>query len=118
MFRKQAKRQRKAPLNDASDAEIQALVAASPADKKAKDDGCESTAKCDEEDEFLKTLAAEYLSEDQTSTPKAGRPRCLTQSLNSSWLNTIDLKIVDDYSRRKLTLKSARKYRISGNDKI
>ena len=64
-----AKRQRKAPLDDASDAKIQALLAASPANKQAKDSGCESAAECDEEDEFLKTLAAEYLSEDQTSSP-------------------------------------------------
>ena len=36
---RKAKRQRKAPLTDASDAEIQALLAASPDDNQAKDDG-------------------------------------------------------------------------------
>ena len=77
-----AKRQRKAPLNDASDAEIQALLAASPADNQAKDDGCESAAECDEEDEFLKTLAAEYLSEDQTSSPVSAQ---FATILDKSW---------------------------------
>ena len=74
LFRKHAKqnsnkRQRKGPLNDASDAEIQVLLAASPADSQAKDDRCESALECDEGDDFRKTLSAEYLPEDQTSSP-------------------------------------------------
>ena len=77
-----AKRQRKAPLNDGSDAKIQALPAASPADNQAKDDGCESAAECDEEDEFLKTLAAEYLSEGQTSSPVSAQ---FATILGKSW---------------------------------
>ena len=77
-----AKRQRKAPLNDGSDAEIQALLAASPAENQAKDDGCENAAECDKEDEFLKTLAAEYLSEDQTSRSVSAQ---FATILNKSW---------------------------------
>ena len=75
-----AKRQRKALLNDA--------CAASPADNQAKDDGWESAAKCDEEDKFLKTLPAEYLSKDQTSPVSAQFATILDKSWSASLSDT------------------------------
>ena len=102
-----AKRRRKALPNEGSDAEVQALLATSNAENRADDAGCESAVECDEKDEFLKTLAAEYLSEDKTSSPvtaqlasiinKAGWRRYQTQSYKRKLLNTIVLKVVDSY---------------------
>ena len=102
-----AKRQRTALAHDGSDAEIHALLATSNAENQTDDAGCESAVECDEEDEFLKTLAAEYLSEDKTSSPVSAQ---FASIMNKSWsaslsntklkekmLNTIVLKIVDSY---------------------
>ena len=58
------------------------MLAASPAESQAKDDGCESAAECGDEEEFLKTLAAEYLSEDQTSSPVLAQYATI---LDKSW---------------------------------
>ena len=77
-----AKRQRHASLNEGSDAEIQALLAASSGDTRPDDDRSESPTECDEEDEFLKTLAAEYLSVDTTSKPVSAQ---LAAILDKSW---------------------------------
>ena len=124
-----AKRQRKAPLNDASDAEIQALLAASPAENQAKDDRCESALECDEGDDFRKTLAAEYLPEDQTSSPVSAQFTIILDKRWSALLSDTKRKVnLAKYdrpencgrllTRGRLTLKSGRENRISGSDKI
>ena len=77
-----AKQQRKALANEGSDAEIQALLPTSNAENQTDDAGCESAVECDEEDEFLKTLAAEYLSEDKTSSPVSAQ---FVSIKNKSW---------------------------------
>ena len=58
------------------------MLAAPPGDNQAKDDGCKSAVECDEEDEFLKTWATEYLSEDQTSSPVSAQ---FATILDKSW---------------------------------
>ena len=73
-----AKQQRKALANEGSDAEIQALLPTSNTENQTD----ESAVECDEEDEFLKTLAAEYLSEDKTSSPVSAQ---FVSIINKSW---------------------------------
>ena len=87
-----AKRQRKASLNDASDAEIQALLAASSAENQAKDDRvAKAFWNATKKTTFLKhwppntcpktRQAAQYRPSLQSSQTNAGRRRCLTQNV-------------------------------------
>ena len=87
-----AKRQRKALAHDGSDAESHALLASSNAKNQADDAGCESAVECDEEDEFLKTLAAEYLSEDKTSSPVSAQFASIISKNWSASLSDTKLK--------------------------
>ena len=58
------------------------MLPTSNAENQTDDAGCESAVECDEEDEFLKTLAAEYLSEDKSSSPASAQ---FVSIINKSW---------------------------------
>ena len=87
-----AKRQRKALANEGSDAEIQALLATPNAENPADNAGCESAVECEEEGEFLKTLAAEYLPEDKTSSPVSAQFASIIKKSWSASLSDTKLK--------------------------
>ena len=76
--------------NDDGDAAVEALLARPDNDKQPDDTECE-------EDEFLKVLASEYMSEDATSTPVSSQ---LAAILDKSWSTALsDAKLKEKLAK-------------------
>ena len=92
------------------------MLAASSGDTRPDDDRFESPTECDEEDEFLKTLAAEYLSVDTTSKPVSAQ---LAAILDKSWSASLsDAKLKEKLAKYDRPENCGRLLAPKGNPEI